>query len=310
MNFLVLYHIRTGMQERKAHILIFFSLLLIASCSASVSKSSENSSHENEFEGMILVQGGEATFGNYQGFTGEQPEFSMRVNAFYLDEHEVTVSKFRKFIEETGFKTEAEKFGDAGVFDLDKKVWYLHKNATWHHPLGPDGPAALDDHPVTQVSWNDAVAYCRWVGKRLPTEFEFEYASRKASTQPQLYNWGDALVENDKYMANTWQGKFPDINLQKDGYLYTSAVGTFGKNALGFEDLGGNVWEWTASWYQPYDNVIAGINDSSANLRTIKGGSFMCDTSFCCGYRISARNGTSPETSLFHIGFRCAVDVK
>lgn len=283
--------------------------MLAGACSTSQIQTTKNSSADT-FSDMIFVPGGESVFGNYSGFTGEQPEFNMQVNSFYLDAHEITVAQFRKFIDATGYVTEAERFGDAGVFDLEKKTWYLQKGATWHHPLGPDKEAASDTHPVTQVSWNDAVAYCNWAGKRLPTEFEFEYAARKSSLQHTTYNWGNALVQDDRYMANTWQGHFPDVNLVKDGYLYTSPVGAFGKNDLGFVDLGGNVWEWTNSWYQPYENIITGITDSSANLRTIRGGSFMCDTTYCSGYRITARNGTSPETSLYHVGFRCAADIK
>lgn len=286
-----------------------FTVILAGACSTTQIQTTKNFAADT-YSDMIFVPGGEAVFGNYSGFTGEQPEFNKQVNSFYLDVHEITVAQYRKFIDATGYVTEAEKFGDAGVFDLEKKIWYLQKGATWHHPLGPDKEAASDTHPVTQVSWNDAVAYCNWAGKRLPTEFEYEFAARKSSLQQTTYNWGNALVENNKYMANTWQGHFPDINLVKDGYLYTSPVGAFGKNDMGFEDLGGNVWEWTNSWYQPYENIISGINDSSANLRTIRGGSFMCDTSYCSGYRITARNGTSPETSLYHVGFRCAADVK
>lgn len=291
-----------------AYIFIFLlSLMAIHACKNARSENTVVNDRAGSVEDMILIPAGEAHIGNSNGFEGEQPEFTTYIDAFYLDKHEITVAQFRKFIQETGYITEAEKFGNAAVFDMDKKTWYLQDGATWQFPFGADGETAKEDHPVTQVSWNDAQAYCKWAGKRLPTEFEFEYAASWKGNGNQTYNWGNALVENDRYMANTWQGHFPEVNLAKDGYLFTSPAGAFGSNSAGFADLGGNVWEWTNSWYQPYSNILSGINDSSAGLRTIKGGSFLCDTAFCCGYRISARTGTSPETSLFHTGFRCAL---
>lgn len=297
---------------KKFFYLIFISTvtLLLAYCGVSVRNTVIDKKDIKAYEGMIYLEGGLGYFGNNTGFLEEQPEFSMEIQSFYLDEHEVTVGQFRQFVEATGYITDAEKFGDAGVFDLVKKEWYLQKTAYWRYPFGTHKPASDDDHPVTQVSWNDAMAYCRWAGKRLPTEFEYEYAAQKASASKQTYNWGNALVEDNMYKANTWQGHFPDTNSQKDGFLFTAPVGTFGKNNLGFSDLGGNVWEWTSSWFQPYKTTLAGIIDSSSTYRTIRGGSFMCDTAFCCGYRITARNGTSPETGLFHLGFRCAMDAE
>ncbi|MBC8045249.1 MAG: SUMF1/EgtB/PvdO family nonheme iron enzyme, partial [Fimbriimonadaceae bacterium] len=246
------------------HIFILFFTLLFIACSVSKTTTGIN---DNLYKGMILLAAGEAKIGNNSGFSGESPEFIKHIDAFYLDEHEVTVVQFRKFIEATQYVTEAERFGDGGVFNMENKQWYLQKGATWHHPFGADGVVAEDDHPVTQVSWNDAIAYSKWAGKRLPTEFEFEYAAKNAGSSNEIYAWGNTLVENNFYMANTWQGHFPDMNLGKDGFLYTSPVGSFGKNTSGFEDMGGNVWEWTNSWYQPHENTINGIIDSSSNLR-------------------------------------------
>lgn len=288
---------------------IFFLLLLFSALfSCKKTKGVQNDVPQINYEGMVLIPAGETTIGNNNGFLGEHPEFNMHFKAFYLDEHEVTVEQFKQFIDATGYITDAEKFGDAGVFDLKGKQWYLQKGATWKYPQGPNKPAALSNHPVTQVSHNDALAYCAWIGKRLPTEFEFEYAAKNANKSHSTFTWGNALVTNNKYMANTWQGSFPDTNTVRDGYLFTAPIGSFGKNSFGISDLGGNVWEWTSSWYESYEKVKAGIIDSSSSQYTIKGGSFLCDTLFCCGYRVSARTGTSPETSLFHLGFRCAAD--
>jgi formylglycine-generating enzyme len=255
---------------------------------------------------MILIPTGDAHIGNNKGFAGEMPEFTMHINAFYIDVSPVTVNEFKTFVDQTNYITEAEKFGNAEVFNLQLKQWQLIEGATWKYPEGPDGQPAEGNHPVTQVSYHDALAYCAFVHKRLPTEFEWEYAARNASSTDMTYSWGNSLVENGKYMANTWQGSFPEKNLQKDKYLYTCPVGTFGKNNIGLTDMGGNVWQWTSSWYQPYQNSIQGITDSSFGQKTIRGGSFLCDTAFCCGYRVSARTSVSEESSLFHVGFRCA----
>ena len=140
--------------------------------------------------------------------------------------------------------TEAEKFGNAAVFDFNSGQWSLVEGATYLYPQGKNGPAAPEDHPATQVSWNDAVAFAKWKGKRLPTQSEWEHAAKNAENTTTLYSWGKDLFVDGVYRANTWQGSFPYHNTLDDGYLTTSPVGKFGKSKLGLTDMGGNVWQW------------------------------------------------------------------
>ena len=226
-----------------------------------------------------------------------------------MDIHPVTVGAFREFVEETGYKTEAEEFGDAGILHPETFQWMLIPGATWKYPMGPEGPEAEDDHPVTQVSWNDAVAYAKWKGHRLPTEYEWEHAARGAEAAPEKYAWGDVLYMAGQPMANTWDGTFPVVNTQEDGYLYTSPVGTFGKTPLGLTDMGGNVWEWTDSWYRSYNDRKKDYTPTAQSERVQRGGSFLCHADYCHGYRVSARSHSTPETSLFHVGFRTVKDL-
>ncbi|HEX7090312.1 MAG TPA: formylglycine-generating enzyme family protein [Longimicrobiales bacterium] len=259
-------------------------------------------------EGMVYVPGGIARIGSEDGPPEERPVFETWVEPFFLDVHPVTVAQFRAFVEATGYVTDAERLGDAGVYDVRTGEWRLVRGATWRRPLGPDGPEAPDDHPVTQVSWNDAVAYARWVGKRLPTEIEWEHAARGARNAPGPYPWGSSLREGGRHHANTWQGAFPDGNTLEDGYLYTSPVGAFGTTELGLADMGGNVWEWTADWFRPYAERGRPFRETAAGEKVQRGGSFLCSPTFCRGYRVSARSHSTPETALFHVGFRLAKD--
>ncbi len=258
---------------------------------------------------MILVPGGVTTIGSADGLDWERPVLTVEVKPFYLDVHPVTVAQFRTFVEATGYVTQAEEFGNAGVFNFLTGEWTLVDGADWEHPFGPDQPAAADDHPVTQVSWHDAVAYCRWAGKRLPTEFEWEHAARNARNDPGPYAWGEALVDAaGTYHANTWQGEFPQTNTEADGFRATNPVGAFGSTPLGLSDMGGNVWEWCADWFRPYDDFGTPFEPGPDAERAHRGGSFLCDPDVCHGYRVSARAGTTPDTSLCHLGFRCAKD--
>ena len=260
-------------------------------------------------EEMILIKGGAIRIGSDEGWTNEMPSFETKVEDFYLDPHPVTVAQFRKFIKETGYTTEADKFGDAGVFDFDDQVWRLIKGANWQYPQGADRPEAKDDHPVTQISWRDAKAYCTWAGKRLPTEVEWEYAARNGKNTNQVYSWGNKRDMNGKYLANVWQGNFPQYNTAADGYLLTSPVGEFGKNELGLSDMGGNVWEWCEDIYKLYPGNTQELEPNDS-VKVQRGGSFMCDYKVCHAYRVSGRGSCSWETSLFHVGFRCAADVQ
>ncbi len=243
--------------------------------------------------------------GNYIRPLAEGSEsMEVEVEGFLLDKQPVTVAAFRDFVEATGYLTDAEKFGDAGVFKLEKKEWELVKGAYWEYPSGKEGVKAPDNHPVTQVSWNDAVAYCNWAGKRLPTEKEWEYAAGNNGKTNTRYSWGNDLAEGGELKANVWQGKFPEKNTAADGYLYTAPVGKFGKTATGLSDMGGNVWQWTADSYKE-----KGMPENEVN-KVLKSGSFMCDSSFCHNYKISGRTFSSRETALFHTGFRCAMDIQ
>jgi sulfatase modifying factor 1 len=198
---------------------------------------------------------------------------------------------------------------------MTRAGWQLVPGATWHHPLGASGPAAPADHPVTQVAWNDAVAFCEAEGGRLPTEVEWEHAARNARNDRRPYAWGDSLVTHDAgsgghgeahHHANTWNGTFPTENTGADGYELTSPVGVFGETDLGLTDLGGNVWEWTADWFRPYAERDEPFTPTPQSEKVQRGGSFLCHPSYCHGYRVSARSHATPESSLFHVGFRCA----
>lgn len=259
---------------------------------------------------MVHVPGGTTTIGSDDGLPHERPRFEATVAPFFLDRSPVTVAAFRAFVERTDYETEAERFGNAGVLDAAAGSWTMVDGASWQYPLGPSEPAAPDDHPVTQVSWHDAVAFCEAAGKRLPTEVEWEHAARGATNSPRRYAWGDSLEDADGVHANTWTGTFPVRNTAADGFRTTSPVGHFGETPLGLTDMGGNVWEWTADWYRSYADRNTPFTPTATSERVQRGGSFLCHPSYCHGYRVSARSHSTPETSLFHVGFRCARDVE
>jgi formylglycine-generating enzyme len=225
--------------------------------------------------------------------------------AFYLDVSPVTVAEFDSFVKKTGYVTEATRFGNAGVFDVRTGRWSLVDRADHQHPLGPAQPAAQPNHPVTQVSWRDAQAYARWAGKRLPTYQEWTWAAMNADAQwPHRYAWGNDLLEQGEYRANVWQGAFPHYSVVEDGYQYTSPVGHYGKTPLGLTDVGGNVWQWCADWADPQADTL------SAQAEKLQyGGSFLCDKAVCHGYQVGNTAHATPETSLCHVGFRCAKTV-
>lgn len=258
--------------------------------------------------GMAYIEGGEIIIGADNTQPNEAPAFKTDVESFYLDVHPVTVAEFRSFIEETGYKTDAETFGDSAVLDFSTGEWILAEGATWEFPLG-DGTPANDDHPVTHVSWNDANAYAEWAGRRLPNEVEWEYAAKNGENSGQLYSWGNKLVVDGDYMANIWQGQFPVKNTADDGFLYTSPVGEFGETEAGLTDMGGNVWEWTSDTYALYEGNPAPFQVHE-DLKVIRGGSFLCHRNVCYSYRVSARQNNSRESSAFHLGFRTAKDMK
>ncbi|HET8647873.1 MAG TPA: formylglycine-generating enzyme family protein [Vicinamibacteria bacterium] len=256
---------------------------------------------------MARLPGGTFVMGTDKGFPYEGPAHTVTVKPFALDTHEVTVAQFGRFVRATGYKTEAEKFGWSGVFDVKAGQWTRADGASWRRPEGP-GRAAPPDEPVTQVSWADAAAYCKWAGKRLPTEAEWEFAARGG--QDQLYAWGHHLRPGGKPAANWWQGVFPTRNTGEDGYLRRAPVGRFAPNAYGLYDLAGNVWEWTQDWFSEKgyarEPAVDPRGPASGSERVIRGGSWMCSENYCTGYRVAARSHSAPDSGLNNLGFRCA----
>lgn len=252
----------------------------------------------------ILVPGGTFMMGSDQGKKDELPIHEVEVASFKLDRSPVSVREFSAWIEQTDFVTEADRFGNSAVFDMRNGRWDLVSGANWQKPFGPQGPTAPLNHPVTQVSWNDATRYCSDHEGRLPTEAEYEYAAKGAGQyESPVYAFGNKEVKDGDFLVNAYNGKFPFRNTGEDGYLYTAPIGETGITPLGFTDLAGNVWEWTASWYGPY------TAESERQEKALRGGSFLCDKHVCHGYRTTGRTHSTPDSSLIHTGFRCAYDV-
>lgn len=264
---------------------------------------------EAPLAGMIGIPAGETQIGATTGLPDERPVFTAQVPAFLLDRSPVTVDAFARFVAARGHTSDAERLGGGAVMTFGTGIWRLVQGATWRRPYGPNGPEADGSHPVTQVSWRDARAYCAWAGKRLPTEIEWEHAARSghAGNEP-VYAFGDALVRDGDYLANVWTGMFPVINSKADGYSTTSPVGAFGTTPLGLTDMAGNVWEWTDSWYRSYADRDEPYTPGPASERVQRGGSYLCDPSFCHGFRVSARGHATPDSAHMHVGFRCAAD--
>ncbi len=263
-----------------------------------------------EREGMVLINGGKFLMGTEDGMSYEAPVHEVTIKSFWMDRHEVTVAEFSMFVSATGYKTDAEKFGWSGAFDLKTGEWKRTKGASWRHPDAPRSEAASNE-PVCQVSWNDAAAYTKWAGKRLPTEAEWEYAARGGLVQKK-YSWGDELRPNGKPLANWWQGNFPDQNTGEDGFIGRAPVESFPPNGFGLYDVTGNVWEWCADWYTD-DYYLKSARDDpkgpdDGKERVIRGGSWMCAENFCTNYRVASRSQATPDSGLNNLGFRCVRD--
>jgi formylglycine-generating enzyme len=299
----------------------FFSVLLLLACSSNTGSKSKSANEKGSSDQwketiqagtknlMIFFEGGTFTMGTSNGPVQEQPAHRVEVASFKIDKYPVTVADFRKFVEATGHKTDAEKFGDSGVFDFNSMSWTLQPGASWQFPLGKNAARAADDHPVTQVSWYDATAYANWAGKRLPTEAEWEYAARCSGKSASRFSWGDNLLVEGKYMANVWQGSELSAKQGADGFVLTSPVGYYGLTPCGMADMGGNVWNWCADVYESYPGNNA-PSVPNPELRVIRGGSFFFDQNGEASYTSTGRASNSRETSLFNTGFRCAADAK
>ena len=259
---------------------------------------------------MVLVPGGTFEMGTDRGMPFEGPVHRVTVHSFWIDRCEVTNKEFGRFVAATRYRTESEKQGWSGVFDPRAGEWGPVKGADWRHPEGPSSSlAGRDAQPVVLVSWDDAVAYARWAGKRLPTEAEFEWAARGGRPRSE-YAWGDTLHPDGRQMANTWQGHFPEHDEGIDGYPRIAPVGRFPANGYGLFDIAGNVWEWTSDWFsEAYFRTAAGAVDppgpKAGKEKAIRGGSWLCSANYCTGYRVAARQHTPPDSALNNLGFRC-----
>ena len=311
-------------------------------------------------EGMVWVAG--ATFlqgavsQDKMAMAHEKPAIEVTVDGFFMDVTEVTNAQFSKFVKETGYITTSERAIDweemkkqvpagtpkphdsilqpgsltfkktkssvSNLFDFSQ-WWKWTIGADWKHPNGPDSTIeGKENYPVVQVSFEDALAYCEWSGRRLPTEAEWELAAR-AGNYGTTYFWGDDGSQL-KEQANTWEGEFPVTNTKMDGYELRAPVKSYPANAYGLYDMAGNVWEWTSDWYNTdyYKEETAMSTDrknpQGASMpytennpyvkeRIIKGGSFLCSASYCASYRVSAKMGSSMDSALEHTGFRTVV---
>jgi sulfatase modifying factor 1 len=288
-------------------------------------------------EDMVFLAGGNFLMGSNSFYREERPVRPAHVDGFWIDIYPVTNAEFRKFVDATGYVTYSErppnpamypdadpallvpgslvfKKPDRPVNLRDNLAWWEYKvGADWRHPQGPESSlAGRDDHPVVHIAYEDALAYASWCGKELPSEAEWEFAAR-GGLEGKAYPWGDAANPEGRFLANTWQGRFPYEDIAEDGYEGTSPVDAFPPNGYGLFDMVGNVWEWTASLYdtaadqsqQSCCHTSAG-NDRSTRM-TVKGGSHLCAPNYCLRYRPSARQGETVDSSTCHIGFRCVV---
>jgi formylglycine-generating enzyme len=306
--------------------------------------------------GMVWIPGGEFSMGGEgapttmcglaDGMRDAQPVHRVDVDGFWMDRTDVTNAQFAKFVQATGYVTVAEKAPSPADFPgvpvselvpgalvftptshpvpLDNVLnwWRYQKGADWRHPEGPASTiAGRENYPVVQVAYDDAVAYAKWAGKRLPTEAEWEFAAR-GGLAGKPYVWGDQMQVNGKWMANTWQGTFPVHDTGEDGYLGLAPVAKFPANGYGLYDMAGNVWQWCSDWYRAdyYSQLAAqggvarnpqgpkaGLDpvDLDTPKRVERGGSFLCTASYCSGYLVSTRNKDEPSSAANHVGFRC-----
>ncbi|MCU7552688.1 formylglycine-generating enzyme family protein [Chitinophagaceae bacterium LB-8] len=312
----------------------------------------------SDHEGMVWIKGGTFLMGadNDQGLEDEYPKHKVTVSGFWMDATEVTNAEFAAFVAATGYITTAERKPDweelmkslppgtpkpddsllvaaSLIFHAPEQPvsldnygawWEWKAGASWKHPQGPGSTIIGKEHyPVVHVSWEDAQAYCKWAGKRLPTEAEWEWAAR-GGLENQVYPWGNEWIEKGKPKANSWQGKFPSNNTTWDGFQKSAPVKSFAANGYGLYDMAGNVWEWCADYYRndyyKEVNKPEGIVDPKGPVqsydpeepyaikRVSRGGSFLCNDGYCSGYRVARRMKSTEDSSMEHLGFRCVKD--
>ena len=224
-------------------------------------------------------------------------------DTFAVMTYPVTVAQYETFTQLSGYTTQAERFGNSGVFDYKDKIWRLIDSADFRNPLGPAAGASPANHPATQVSYYDAAAFCAYYHMRLPTAQEWETAARYRQPEGARYPWGDSIrTVGEGFRANVWQGIFPHVRQVEDGYAYSSPVDAYPPAPSGLYDMAGNVWEWVS------DTVAGARVDGDDVHRLAKGGSFLCEPLWCHGYLITGSTHNSSETGLFHTGFRCVCD--
>ena len=306
------------------------------------------------FPDMVWIPGGEFEMGSDKHYPEERPVHRAAVDGFWMDRTPVTNARFAQFVEATHHTTFAELppkpedypgalpdmlYAGSLVFvkppgpvDLRniQNWWQFMRAADWRHRYGAESSLdGLDQHPVVHVTFADAEAFAVWDGKVLPSEAEWEFASR-GGLDGAAYAWGDEFLPDNRHLANTWQGDFPWQNIVSDGYERTSPVGAFPPNGYGLADMIGNVWEWTTDWYvakhageivksccaprNPRGPAEADSHDPSQPeikipRKVIKGGSHLCAPNYCRRYRPAARFPEPIDTSTCHLGFRCIVRV-
>ena len=342
-------------------IILFISIIIFnQSCKNQTQIKTEE--QISQIPGMVWIPGGIYDMGasdsDRMALSHEKPKHTVKVDGFYMDETEVTNAQFSRFIEATNYITTAERPVDWELIKqqlppgtpkphdslllpgslLFKKTkesvpnlydfsqwWRWTNGANWKQPEGKGSSIdGKDNHPVVHVSYEDAMAYCHWAGRRLPTEAEWEFAAR-GGKRDKIYFWGDLTDKLSSYV-NSWEGEFPVDNTQADGFEKSAPVKTYPPNGYGLYEISGNVWEWTSDWYssQYYqyckENSITNnpkgpkeaFNPSNPYVdeRVIRGGSFLCNASYCASYRVSSRMATDPNTSLEHLGFRTVIDLK
>jgi formylglycine-generating enzyme required for sulfatase activity len=279
--------------------------------------------------GLVALPGGAFLMGSedprgYPG-DGEGPVHPVTLGAFRIATTAVTNAEFAAFVDATGHVSDAERWGWSFVFGgllpddfPDTRAvaaapwWRQVHGADWAHPEGPHSDlAGRADHPVVQVSWNDATAYCAWAGRRLPTEAEWEYAAR-GGLEGQRFPWGDELEPGGEHRMNVFQGTFPGHDTGADGYVGTAPVDAFAPNGFGLLNVTGNVWEWCADWFAPdayrHHDPVDPRGPARGTTRVMRGGSYLCHASYCHRYRVDARSANDPESTTGNLGFRTASD--